>query len=346
MRIVASSLSCALALILFAAPAAQTQELPTVRVGMLESTTDAPIYIAQQKGYFRDEGINVQIVPFDSGASMIPPLGTGQLDVGAGSPSAGLYNAVERGIAIKIVADLGSDPKGYGFQQLVVRSDLVRSGRFKELKDLKGLTVAGNTPQSTATSTLNVLLKSAGLTLDDIKRVYLSYPDQVVALRTGSIDAALPLEPDATLAVKSGIAVRIVGGDAFYPNQEISVVMYGGPFIKNHRDLGVKFMRAFLRGARFYNDALAGGKLAGPNADETIKILVDETKIKDPAVFRAITPSATNPNGKLNVDSLRTDLGFFRQQGLIEGSIAIDDVVDLSFASEAARALGPYRPKR
>jgi NitT/TauT family transport system substrate-binding protein len=345
MRVVAFSAGL-LALVFAAVPAANTQELPTVRIGMLESTTDAPIYIAQQKGYFREEGINVDVIPFDAGAAMIAPLGTGQLDVAGGSTSAGLYNATSRGIPIKIVADLGSDPPGYGFQILAVRTDLVKSGRFKTIKDLKGLTFGGNTSQSAATSTLEVLLKKAGLTLNDVKRVYLSYPDQVVAIKNGSIDAAIPTEPSAELMFSSGSAVKIMGMDAVYPNQETSVLMYGGAFIANHRDLALKFMRGFLKGARYYNDALANGKLAGPNADDVIRILQQETRIKDPALLRAITPSGTNPNGKLNVASLRQDLDFFRRQGLIQGQARVEDVVDQSFADQAARQLGPYRPKR
>jgi NitT/TauT family transport system substrate-binding protein len=346
MRIVAFSASVLLALVFVTVPAARSQELPTVRLGMLQSTTDAPIYIAQQKGFFRQEGINVEIIPFDAGAAMIAPLGTGQLDIAAGSPSAGLYNAAARGIPIRIVADLGSDPPGYGFQQLAVRTDLVKSGRFKTLKDLKGLTFGANTPQSAATATLEVLLRKAGLTLDDVKRVYLSYPDQVVAMKNGSIDAAIPTEPSAEQMFSSGSAVKIVGMDAIYPDQEISVIMYGGRFIADHRDLGMKFMRGFLRGARYYVGALKGGKLAGPNADDVIRILVQETKIKNPAIFRAITPSWTNPNGRLNVVSLREDLDFFRRQGFIQGNPRVEDVVDQSFALEAARQLGPYRAAR
>lgn len=336
----------AIALLAAAPFDAGAQALPTVRLGMLESTTDAPIYIAEQKGFFRDEGVNVEIVPFDAGAAMIAPLGTGQLDVAGGSTSAGLYNALARGIPIKIVADLGSDPPGYGYQMLAVRSELVRSGRFKSLKDLRGLTFGANTPQSAATSTLEVLLKKAGLTFDDVTRVYLSYPDQVVAIKTGSIDAALPTEPSAEEMFSDGAAVKIVGMDRIYPNQEISVLMFGGQFIANHRDVAVRFMRGFLRGARYYNDALAGGKLAGPNADDVVRILTAATKIKDPAIFRAITPSGTNPDGRLNVDSLRRDLDFFRRQGFIQGKTTVEDAIDASLAAEAVRDLGPYHPKR
>jgi NitT/TauT family transport system substrate-binding protein len=142
--------------------AARAADAP-LRVGITAASSDVVFYIADKKGYFKEEGISVSFTPFDSAAKMVAPLGAGQLDIGGGSPSAGLYNAVERGIDVKIVADKGSTPPGYGFQPLLVRKDLVESGRYKSLKDLKGMKIAGSAPGSASTSTLNEALRSAGL---------------------------------------------------------------------------------------------------------------------------------------------------------------------------------------
>lgn len=337
--------SALLALLLLPA-AATAQEPAVVKVGVLMSTTDTPLFIADKKGYFRDEGLSVHFIPFDSGAGMIAPLGAGQIDVGGGALSVGLYNAVQRGIDVRVVADLGSDPPGYGLSPFMVRADLIKSGRYKTLKDLKGLTIAGNSPQSSGAAMLDHLLKRAGLTMDDVKTVYLSYPDQIVAFKTGQIEASISLEPFATESVKNGTAVRVMGDDVFYPNQEISVIMYGGSFIKNHRDLGLKFMRAYLKGARYYNDALAGGHLAGPNSAEVIKILLDTLPIKDPSVFKTVTSSGDNPNGHVYLDAMRSDLAFFKTQGAVKGDIQADQIVDDSFVTEVLKQLGPYKPLR
>ena len=134
-----------------------------VTVGAAGTTSDAPIYIADKKGYFSDEGLAVKVTDFRSAADMVPSLGTGQLDAGAGSASAGLYNAVLRGVRIKIVADKASSPPGYGATKILVRKDLVDSGRYKEPKDFKGMKFAMNAPGVSNTATLNALLKSAGL---------------------------------------------------------------------------------------------------------------------------------------------------------------------------------------
>src|SRR5215831_10723340 len=117
-----------------------------VNVGTTGSSSDAPFFIADKKGYFADEGLKVKLIRFDSASKMVPSLGTGELDVGGGATSAGLYNAAKRGVSIKIVADKARSAKGYGFQSVLVRKDLFESGKVRSLKDFKGLKVAISAP--------------------------------------------------------------------------------------------------------------------------------------------------------------------------------------------------------
>ncbi len=314
-------------------------------MGIAQASSDVGLYLAEKKGYFKAENLNVTFIPFDSGARMVAPLGAGQLDVGAGSAAAGFYNAVARGIPIKIVADKGSTPPGYGFQPLLVRKDLVDSGRFKSLKDLKGMKIAGSAPGSASTSTLNEALKKAGLKYSDVERVFLGFPQHVVALQNKAVDAAMTTEPSATKAVQSGAAVRVMGDDEIYPNHQLAVILYGGNFIKEQPDAGRRFMRAYLRAVRDYNDALSGGHLAGPNADEVIAALTEYTPIKDAALYRAITPQGCNPDGHVHIPSLRNDLEFFKQEGLIQGNVTMEQALDSSFVDAALKDLGPYKRK-
>ena len=319
---------------------------PTVlRVGISSASSDVGFFIADKRGYFREEGLEVTLTPFNSAAKMIAPLGAGQLDIGGGSPSAGLYNAVGRGIDIKIVADKGSTPPGYGFQPLLVRRDLVDSGRYKTLKDLKGMKIAGSAPGSASTSTLNEALKKAGLKTKDVERLFLGFPQHIVALQNKAVDAALTTEPSATRAVQSGAAVRIMGDDVIYPNHQLAVVLYSGAFIKANPDAARRFMRAYLRAIRDYNDVLKEGRIVGPGADEVIAILTEYTNVKDAAIYKAITSHGTNPDGKINVASLKTDLKFFMEEGEITAPVTVEQVVDTSFIDAAVKELGPYKRK-
>ena len=105
-----------------------------VRIGISRTISDAGYYIADAKGLFREEGLEVSIIGFNSAAQMIAPLGTGDLEVGGGTVSAGFYNAVGRGILMKIVADQASIKPGYGYSSLMVRRDHVE---FRPLQDVR-----------------------------------------------------------------------------------------------------------------------------------------------------------------------------------------------------------------
>ena len=318
----------------------------TITCGVVDTSSDVTLFCADKLGYFKDEGLAVNFQHFDSAAKMIAPLGAGQLDVAAGAPSAGFYNAVLRGIDVRIVADKGSSPPGYGFLPLLVRTDLVKSGKVKTFADLRGLKYAEPAQGTSTASTVNEALKKGGLRYGDVQHVYLGFPDHIPAFKNGSIDAAETVEPIATLAVKSGVAVKLATDDTWYPNQQIAVLLYGGTWIERKRDLADRFMRAYIRGARYYQDSLRNGKIAGKNADKVLTFLTDETPLKNRAVYAEATPNGNDPNGRLNVESLKKDLAFFREQGWVSGSPDLDRVLNLEFVEAAVKRLGPYRPSR
>ncbi|QIN80878.1 transporter substrate-binding domain-containing protein [Rubrobacter marinus] len=313
----------------------------TVRVGTTNSSSDAPFFIGDKKGYFEEQGIKVEFNSFDSAAKMIAPLGNGDLDVAAGAPSAGLYNAVARGVDFKMVADKGSTPAGYGYMPLLVTSGSASS--FDGYEDLEGMKVAEPAQGTATSSTLNEALKKAGLSYDDVEHEYIGFPDHVAALENGSIDASLTTEPSATRAIQTGAATRFAGTDEIYPDQQLAVVLYSGQFAQDDAEVARKFMVGYLRAVRDYNDALNNGKLAGPNAEEVISILTEFTPVKDAGLYQEMTPNGVDPNGELNLDSLEKDLQFFKDEGLLESdAVTIDGVVDTSFVEAASEELGPY----
>lgn len=316
----------------------------TITVGATSSTSDAPIYIADRRGYFRAEGLDVKVVNFRSAADMVAPLGAGQLEAGAGSASAGLYNAVARGIAIKIVADKASSPPGYGGTKILVRKDHVESGRYREVKDIKGMKFAMNAPGVSNTSTLNTLLKSVGLKYSDVETVDMPLPDHVAALKNKSVDASASVEPGPALALRNGDAIVIKSDDEILPNHQIAVLLFAEDFARKRPDAAKNFMRAYIRAVRFYNGALKDGRLDGPNADEVIAILSDATPIKSRDIYKLITPTGMNPDGRVNKASLAYDLAFYTEQGLVKSAVNLDDAVDGSFVEAALKELGPYRP--
>jgi NitT/TauT family transport system substrate-binding protein len=340
-RTLLSSPVCAAATLAFATAAAGAPD--RVTIGVTNASSDLALFIADAKGYFKEAGIEAQFSAFDSAAKMIAPLGAGQLDVGSGAASSGLYNAVERGISIRIVADKARNAPGYGFQSLMVRRALIEDGSVKSITDLKGRKVAIVAAASSDASVLNEALKSAGLGYNDVERVYLGFPQQFTAYQNGAIDASITTEPTVTALVKAGTAVRLTGNDAFYPNAQTSVILYGGEFATRRPDVARRFMKAYVRALRDYNDALKEGKIAGKGADEIIAIFTRYANIKDKAIIRAMTAHGVDPNGWVNVASLHKDWTFFKEQGQVKGRVKVEDVLDRSFVDAAIKELGPYK---
>jgi NitT/TauT family transport system substrate-binding protein len=320
----------------------QAQELT---IGTIGASSDAPLFIADAKGYFAEQGLKVKFVRFDSAAKAIPSLGSGEIDVGSGATSAGLYNAVKRGIGIKIVSDKARNAKGYGFAAMMVRSDLIDTGRVKSLKDFKGLKVAMSANGNSENAFVDYALKQNGLSYADIDPVFLGFPNQIVAYANKALDASLTVEPTVTELLKLGTAKKLIGADEVFPDFQSAVIYYGPKFMAEQPVNAKKFMVALVKALRYYNDSLKDGHIAGPNADDVIKILTEYSFIKDPAVHRAIVSQAVDPDGALNMPSLRMAWQFFVDTKQIDGSVKVDDVVDLSYVHEAAKQLGPYVKK-
>ena len=329
-----------------AVPSIARAQTAAVTVGITHSTADVPFYLAEKLGYFREAGISVTFEAFDGAPKMIPPLGVGQLDVGSGAPSAGLYNGVARGISLRMVADKGSPRRGYGYSPLMVRKSLVTGGQYRAVKDLKGLKIGEIAPGGASSATLAKLLATGGLGYGDVQHVFLGFPDHVAAIANGSIDASLANEPYATIMERQGSAVRIMGNDKWYPDQQIAVLIYGHSMLGERRDVGVRFMRAWIRAVRYYNEALANGHVAGKNAGVVLDTLVEYTDIKDRSDYTNMIASSVNPDGKLNVPSLNDDLEFFKSQNLISSPVTVSAAIDTEFQTTAVRALGPYRGPR
>jgi NitT/TauT family transport system substrate-binding protein len=321
------------ATVLAGASAAVAQE--KINIGFTRTATDIGLFVADKRGYFKAEGLDVNFILFDSAARMITPFASGDLDISAGATSAGFYNAVARGIDMRIIADKVSTPPGRTSQTLVVRKALVDSGKFKSLADIKGLKLANTAPGTAAMGSLYKMVERAGLKISDVELVSLGFPQQVLALSSGAIDLALPAEPMTTEAITN---------DEAYPYHQIAVIFYSGKFATERRAAGVKFLKAFLRGVRDHNDALdKDGKFTGEKGEAIISILTEYTTIKDPAFYRSFALAFCNPDGTVHLDSLKNDYEVYKSSGLLEGTGDAIKPVDGSFLEAVLKDLGPYK---
>ena len=314
-----------------------------LKVGVTNSLADVGLFVADKRGYFAEQNIKVEFIAFDAAARMIAPFASGDLDVGGGGVSAGLFNAVKRGVGLRIVADKSTSAPGVSASSLVVRKKLVASGQYKGPADLKGRKIGAPAPGTATSTSLDLWFTKHGFTIKDVDMTYMSFPQMAQALQNDAIDAAFLTEPSLSKALTEGAAEIIAPDHVMFPNHQIAVTLFSERFIKRDRKAAVGFMKAMLRGSRDYMDVVRDGRLSGPGADEMIAILTEYSAIKDPQVYRSIGVHFCDPNGAIDPASLATDLAWFRKEGLIEGDVQIADALDASIAAEAARELGPWR---
>jgi NitT/TauT family transport system substrate-binding protein len=171
--------------------ASQASAAEKFKVGYLRVMDDAQAIAAYEGGFYKKQGLDVELVEFKSGTDLIKAIVGGQLDTGV----LGFTNAVSwasKGADLKVV---GGAQQGY--HALVVRDD---SG-INKVGDLKGHTLASQKEGSTADTVLKgVVLKNAGLSPDDVNIMGVSPQIAVQSLVGKRVDAAFLFEPQASIA--------------------------------------------------------------------------------------------------------------------------------------------------
>jgi NitT/TauT family transport system substrate-binding protein len=314
-------------------------ESSKVKIGVSPVVSSSGIFLAYEKGYFKKEGIEADLTYFKgSGAPMTALLGNGSLDVGAGNISAGLWNAINSGFNIKLVADKGRVSKACDYIGLLVRKDHVDSQRYKAFGDLKGFKMAVTAFGVSQQIAADKFLKAGGLRMDDVIFEKMDYAAMNVALGSKALDATIQLEPYLTEAESKGIAVKVAGVHEVYPEQQSAAILYSSQFITGRPDLAEKFMIAYLKGVRDYNDAFIKGK----NKTEVIFLLKKHIKIESDALWEKMIPAGINPDGYLNKESLAEDAQWYQEHGFMDAPCDVEKAVDHTFVEKALARLGKF----
>ena len=314
--------------------------LPTetvVKVGMKQVVSDAGVLIGMAKGYYKDLGITIEPVQFNSGQEMINALAAGQLDVGAAVTAAGLFNAMSRDIPMKIVADKGINVPGKGYYRLVVRKEL--ADKIKDFKDLRGLKIAVVGTASLDEISLVRVLEAGKMTRKDIDmQVIRSFPDMLVALANGSIDAAMLIEPFVAQGMAKGILDPWKDPDKYDPDAQTALLIYGTSMTKRP-ELANRFMAAYLKSVRDYNDAF----FKGEGKKEIVDILIKFSVVKDPDLYDRMFPVGLNPDGYVRMKGIEMDLQWYRDNNLLQRDVKAEDAVDNRYVDFALKQLGKYK---
>ena len=337
--------SCALivaaALTLGAAAAgsvqAQSGNPVKIRVVHVPVLIFAPLYVAIERGYFRQEGLEVELIGTPGGASSFVVLASGRAEVVVGGLGAALFNAASRGLDFKVVGPVHMEKPPVS-TPLVASKKAYDSGQIRSVRDLKGKRVSVNVLGSATEFWLNAALLKGGLSMDDVQVVAVNFPEVPAALDNGAIAAGLLGEPLATLAEDRGQVVRL--SDDFINGIQVTALYYSGEFIRSHSKEAVGFMAAWLRASR----DLYGG---GYKRDDVAAIVEKYTGVPAAIVKRA-APPFHEPDGKMNFNDFKRLQEFFKKRGSLtyEKPLEPKQYIDGSFVREALKKVGPFTPPR
>jgi NitT/TauT family transport system substrate-binding protein len=331
---------CLSAALLIGATAASAQTAPlnsrvALKVGAIGAVSDAGIFIAQEKGYFRDEGLDVEIVGFKAAPQILPAIATGEVQVSGSAVTPALFNAFARGITMKLVADKGQVAQGFGFAAIVIRSDLADTVR--DFKDLKGRKFAVMGKGVSSTTQLGKALERGGIEPNEVELIELGLPEMVAALGNKAIDGATLLEPFITFATARNVGIRWKGMEDFLPfTGQNGVIIYSQQFTQEQPEAAKRWMAAYLQGTRAYLDAVT----KGADRDGINAILAKHTAVKDLALLAKIAPTGFDPNGRMEIKSLEADQDWFLKLGLQQSRADLGKVMDYQYVDYAVARLG------
>jgi NitT/TauT family transport system substrate-binding protein len=311
-----------------------------IRMGYLGVASDAGIFIALDKGYFKAQGIDLSLERFGVGADQMALLGAGRLDIASGAPSPTLFNAVARGLPVAVVADKGSLRRGFGFNVLVVRQALVDAGQFKTPADLRGRVIASASPASIVNFEIYLILRKGGLTPRDVTIDYIDFADQPAAMTNGKIDASVMVEPFATATESRGIGKIVMPLDQLLPEFQTAVIFYNRDWARGHPDQAQRWMVAYVHGLRYYNRALHDRAVR----DDVIGIMTAHTPIKDRAVWDKMIWAGLNPDGAVTTRTILDYERWLLNEHQISAFLTAPQFVDNSYTTHAVAVLGPAPP--
>lgn len=314
-------------------PAETEQTLETVqfKAAVLPFLSFGPFFIAQEEGYFAEQGLEVEFIEFERGSDALAGLSTGDLDVWGGAVTAGLLNLVADNPDVQIVADRGYFREGdCGYTAFVVRPALMQDGDIASGEGLKGLNVVQDREGGLRDYLLAVLLEQQGLTLDDINAVTLPDPAVSEAMGAGEVDAASLGEPGVTRVINAGHGELYITADALLPDYQFGVLAFSKRLLQDEPEVGARFIAAYLKAVQQYSE----GK-----TERNIEILAEATGLDATLLEQACWP-AYREDGRVNAESIVGFQEWSVENTYMDAVIPVDALWNPQFVEAAAALLG------
>lgn len=305
-----------------------------VKLGVLKLTSSAVLFLGAEKGYFKEFGVEPELVFFEAAQPIAVAIASGDLEVGATGLTAGLYNIVAGGVRIWIVADKGREWPDHNLTALLVRKDLWESGA-RTLRDLKGKKIGVTQIGSTFHYNIGRFLEKEGMAPGDVELVPLQALGALSdALAAKRLEAVATAEPFVSRLEAGGIGVTIIRTGDTFPWQ-IATIMYSDKFAKN-RARAVAFMKGYVKASRHYFDAVLTQR-SGPAFEDVVAITAKYTGAR-PELIRRGFPYQDR-DGRLMPGDVGRQMAWWLRQGLMKQPVLEKDIVDESFLRDALKSV-------
>jgi NitT/TauT family transport system substrate-binding protein len=276
-----------------------------IKLGLLPFSESLAAVIADKQGYFKAEGIEVEISKFDSGALAVPVLQSGRLDVVLSS-TVSTFQAIEQGLDAVVLAP-----------GAIVRTSapdtttavIVKKGAIKSLKDLEGKRIGVNVINSTAWLHVVALLDKHGVDRSKVRFTEVPFPQMNDPLLNGQLDAIVQVEPFRSVLMASGNA-EILGWPYVEtaPNTDITQYISLASWAQKNHALAAKFVRAVTKGAEF----------AAANEAATRDINVQFTNLNPALKDKVLLPRLGTA---INLKEMNHTMEMMRKYGLLQAPV-------------------------
>jgi NitT/TauT family transport system substrate-binding protein len=302
----------------------------TIKVGILKVGASGPIYLAEERGYFADEGLTAEPVTFGAGQAVAVAVVSGDVDIGVTGLTAGLYNLASGG-QLRVVAGLHREARGFRMLGYFASKRAYDAGLIS-LKDVTNHSVALTTIGSTTHYAVGLLAMKYGFPIATVKILPLqSIPNSSAAVVGGQADVGMipgTLKPEMDKA-----GAHLLGWVGDETPWQIGAVFVTTKTTDERGDMLKRFLRVLAKGSHDYHDAFTDAheeRRDGPSAPAALVIIakaIGETpqELDDQLPY-------VDPKLRLDERDVRRQIDWYRDQGMIKGDISVDKLVDKRYA--------------
>lgn len=305
-----------------------------VNVGALRFTSHAASFVAFERGYFKDAGLDVEFKFFQAAQPMAVAIASGDADYAVTAVTGGLISLAEKGAA-KVIGGALQEEKGVD-GQMVLASNAAYEAGATSVAGLKGRTFGVTTAGSSFHYMGDKMRMAEGIGEEELTFKPLQKIGAIVgALKSGQIDA-WAIVPHIGKALAGGDAVKHIGMVADYiPDYQVTTVFTSAANAANERAKTEGFLAAFAKGAADFNAALVDGTAGDAAAEDMVKLIHKYVYADQP--YEKAAPSIRNGAMRINADaalnhaSVMDQLDWFKQKGFVDAGVAFETLVDASY---------------